>query len=71
MHAAELNHALVRADTPASGRIVTTLYDLIESLNTQTKPDEDDLVIAAMKHIMNTQRLTFLDVPHAHRVKCA
>lgn len=61
----------VQTDTPASERIVTTLYDLIESLHAQVMPSEDDLVIAAMKNIVNTRQLTFLDLPHAHRVKCA
>ncbi|ETW95930.1 MAG: hypothetical protein ETSY1_28660 [Candidatus Entotheonella factor] len=58
-------------DAPAPGHIVTTLYDLIEALHAQVTPGEDDLVIAAMKNIMNTRQLTFIDLPHTHRVKVA
>ena len=44
----ELNDSTAITEAPASGQIVTTLYDLIESLNTQVVPDEDDLVVAAI-----------------------
>ncbi len=75
MRVIELHNPTAKADTPAPGsapgRIVTTLYDLLESLNAQALPGEDDLVIAAMQNIVNTQRLTFLELPHAHRIQCA
>lgn len=71
MRVFEFNNPAVSTEEPAPGRIVTTLYDLIESINVQVLPGEDDLVIAAMKNIMDTRRLTFLELPHAHRVKCA
>ncbi|ETX07824.1 hypothetical protein [Candidatus Entotheonella palauensis] len=71
MRVFEPNHAADTTEAPASGRIVTTLYDLIESLHTQVMPGEDDLVIAAMKNIMNTRQLMFLELHHAHRVKVA
>jgi hypothetical protein len=58
-------------DAAAYDRIVTTLYDLIESLHTQVTSGEDELVIAAMKHLINTRRLTFLALRHAHRLQCA
>jgi hypothetical protein len=67
----ESNHITEATHTPASGQIVTTLYDLIESLNAQVMPGEDELVIAAMKNIMNTRRLMFVEVHQAHRLKCA
>jgi hypothetical protein len=71
MRVVEPNVPAANTDVPASGRIVTTLYDLIESLNVQVMPGEDDLVITAMKNILNTRRLTFLELPFAPRVKCA
>jgi hypothetical protein len=64
-------HHIALTESPASGRIVTTLYDLIESLNSQVMPGEDDLVVAAMKHIINTRRLMFLEFEQAHQLKCA
>lgn len=65
------NHTAEVTEAPTSGRIVTTLYDLIEALHTQVMPGEDDVVIAAMKHIMDTRRLTFLELHDAHQVKVA
>lgn len=59
------------ADVRASGQIVTSLYDLMESLHLEAAPGEDELVIAAMKHLMNTQQLTFLGLHHGRRVMCA
>jgi hypothetical protein len=67
----EPNHLADTPDAAASGRMVTTLYELIESLHAQVTPGEDDLVIAAMKNIINTRRLTFLELCYVHRLKCA
>ena len=67
----ETIHATDAAGASTPGRIVTTLYELIEALHAQVTPGEDDLVIAAMQHIMNTRRLAFVELPHAHRLKCA
>ncbi len=69
MRVFEPNHLADTTDAVASGRMVTTLYELIESLHAQVAPGEDDLVIAAMKNIINTRRLTFLELRHAHRLK--
>ena len=57
-------------DAQTPGGIVTTLYDLIAALNMQVTSSEDDLVIAAMKNIMNTRRLMFVEWPHAHKLQC-
>jgi hypothetical protein len=59
------------AGASAPSRMVTTLYELIEMLHAQVLPGEDDLVIAAMQNIINTRRLAFMDLEHAHRLKCA
>ena len=48
----------VTASTPSS--ITTTLYDLIEAINTEVGPDEDHLVTAAVMHLINSGRARFV-----------
>jgi hypothetical protein len=43
--------------TPTALR--TTLYDLIAALQDAAGPDEDTLVVAAVVHLMRSQRLTW------------
>jgi len=71
MRCFEPMHTTDAAGASAPGRMVTTLYELIETLHAQVLPGEDDLVIAAMQNMINTRRLTFVDLDHAHRLKCA
>jgi hypothetical protein len=47
---------------PAQTGIVTTLYDLIATLNDQLEPGEDDVTTAAVVHLCNTGKLRFLRV---------
>ncbi len=39
--------------------IRTTLYDLIEALNDEVKPEEADLVVPVIMHLLRTGRITF------------
>ena len=50
---------------PASGqtRLVTTLYDLITALHESSEPGEEDLVTAAVVHLLHTWRVNFLNRP--------
>lgn len=40
--------------------IRTTLYDLIEAINTEVGPEEEHLVVATLAHLLGSGRLTFL-----------
>jgi hypothetical protein len=40
--------------------ITTTLYDLVEAVNTAVALDEDRLVAAAVMHLINTSRARFV-----------
>ena len=47
------------ADTVMSQvtKIQTTLYDLVATLNAEFSPDEDNVVIATVVHLLNTHRV--------------
>ena len=49
----------------APGRmcIVTTFYDLITALYESIEPGEEDLVTAAVVHLVNAGHVTYLDRP--------
>ena len=48
------------ADAYAShATIRTTLYDLIEAIHTEVGPDEEELVVATVMHLMTTGRIKF------------
>jgi hypothetical protein len=38
--------------------IHTTLYDLIAALSAEVRPDEEDVLTAAVVHLLNTHRVT-------------
>lgn len=60
MQAVATNLATVpeTASTPVS--ITTTLYDLIEAVNTEVGLDEDRLVAAVVMHLINSSRARFV-----------
>jgi len=60
MQALATNPATALATSPASMRITTTLYDLVEAISTETGPDEDHLVTAAVMHLINSSRARFV-----------
>jgi len=45
--------------SPEITTIHTTLYDLSAALNAEVGPDEEDVLTAAVMHLLNTHRVTF------------
>ena len=60
------------ADTVMSqaAKIQTTLYDLIATLNVELSPDEDNVVIATVVHLLNTRRVTCTGALQGYRLVC-
>lgn len=50
----------VAVDAPGRTRIVTTLYDLIAALHESIEPGEEELVTAAVVHLLHSGRVRFL-----------
>ena len=46
--------------TQKSTTITTNLYELIEAVQNQVGPENDELVIATVMHILRSRRATFL-----------
>ena len=61
------------ADTVMSqvAKIQTTLYDLVATLNAEISPDEDDVVTAAIVHLLNTHRVTCTGALRGYRLVCS
>ena len=51
-------------------KIQTTLYDLIATLNVELSPDEDNVVIATIVHLLNTHRVTCTGALQGYRLVC-
>lgn len=47
-------------ETSASTPIHTTLYDLIDAIDTETGSDESDVVNAVVRHVLKTYRVSCL-----------
>ena len=60
------------ADTVMSqaAKIQTTLYDLMATLNAELSPDEDNVVIATVVHLLNTHRVTCTGALQGYRLVC-
>ena len=60
------------ADTVMSQvtKIQTTLYDLVATLNAEFSPDEDNVVIATVVHLLNTHRVTCTGALRGYRLVC-
>ena len=41
-------------------RLTTTLYDLVAAVQAVMEPDEDELVVATVVHILRAGQITFL-----------
>jgi hypothetical protein len=51
-------------------KIQTTLYDLVTTLNAEFSPDEDNVVIATVVHLLNTHRVTCTGALRGYRLVC-
>jgi hypothetical protein len=60
----------LRKLTQASEKIHTTLYDLVEVLNAETEPYEEDIVTAIVAHILNSKRVLCTGVLKGYRLTC-
>jgi len=54
----------------ASEKIHTTLYDLVAALSAETEPHEDDVVTAALLHILHTKRVRCMGAFTGYRLTC-
>jgi len=53
-----------------AAKIQTTLYDLIATLNAELNPDEDNVVIETVMHLLNTHRVTCTGALQGYRLVC-
>jgi hypothetical protein len=53
-----------------AAKIQTTLYDLVATLNVELSPDEDNVVIATVAHLLNTHRVTCTGALQGYRLVC-
>jgi hypothetical protein len=51
-------------------KIQTTLYDLVATLNAELSPDEDNVVIETVMHLLNTHRVTCTGALQGYRLAC-
>jgi hypothetical protein len=60
------------ADTVMSqaAKIQTTLYDLVAILNAELSPDEDNIVIATVVHLLHTHQVTCTGALQGYRLVC-
>ena len=52
--------ATIPATSTEPTSITTTLYDLVEALSTEVKPEDDSLVTAAVMHLINAGHARFV-----------
>jgi hypothetical protein len=52
--------ATIPAISTEPTRITTTLYDLVEALSMEVKPEDDSLVTAAVMHLINAGHAQFV-----------
>ena len=53
-----------------AAKIQTTLYDLVATLNAELSPDEDNIVIATVVHLLNAHRVTCTGALQGYRLVC-
>ena len=61
--AVDLDRTTFEGHAPGRTRIVTTLYDLIAALHESIEPGEEDLVTAAVVHLVNAGHVKGLARP--------
>lgn len=52
------------------GRLETTLYDLLAALNAAAGPEDEEVVLAAMVHLLQTSRITCTHGGTTYRLVC-
>jgi hypothetical protein len=50
---------LATAPVPTT-QVTTTLFDLVDAISSEVGPEEDDLVAAAVMHLINANRARFV-----------
>jgi len=55
--------------SPEIMTIHTTLYDLSAALSAEVGPDEEDVLTAAVMHVLNTHRVTFTGNLKGYRLR--
>jgi hypothetical protein len=61
--AVDQDRTAFEGQAPGRTRIVTTLYDLITALHESIEPGEEDLVTAAVVHLVNAGHVKYLARP--------
>ena len=61
--AVDQDRTACEGQAPGRTRLVTTFYDLITALHESIEPGEEDLVTAAVVHLLNAGHVKFLDRP--------
>ena len=61
--AVDRDRTACEGQAPGRTRLVTTFYDLITALHESIEPGEEDLVTAAVVHLLNAGHVKFLDRP--------
>ena len=61
--AVDQDRTACEGQAPGRTRLVTTFYDLITALHESIEPGEDDLVTAAVVHLVNAGNVKFLARP--------
>jgi len=58
--AVDQDRTACEGQAPGRTRLITTLYDLITALHESIEPGEEDLVTAAVVHLVNAGHVKFL-----------
>jgi hypothetical protein len=52
------------------GRLQTTLYDLIAAINTEAGPEDEEVMLATMVHLLQTYCITYTHGGTPYRLVC-
>jgi hypothetical protein len=55
--------ALTQSATVHAGKVTTSLYDLIATMQTTVAPADDHLIVTTVAHLFRSGRLTFVRPP--------
>jgi hypothetical protein len=57
-----------RFSTPV--RLQTTLYDLIAAINAETEPEEEEVALMTLVHLLQSYRITCISDGTTYRLVC-